>query len=304
MTLGRYTKSVAVMMACAVVMAWWLASAEAQTKDESRTYYLEHKHSGKYAASDKKVDGTSPFLWGPIPAGHEKRYQFKLVPSGVPEFYYLVHEYSGKYLGAGTEDGDRLVLWGPIPKGHEDRYRFKFVDTKQRDGALNLLHKASGKFVGAGGGENDNGAELLIWGPIPKGHEDRYGFRLFDASSEQPKVTPSRKTVAGEVEFHGKGGKIFADVSKLHLSPDGTFFYQALGIVTYRGTWDISGDRLTMTAREKATGLFEPSKPISDENERLFSKDALCTFDHLGRLTSCESWRGKRVTVRYIEPKK
>jgi hypothetical protein len=198
----------------------------AQTEKVSLSYYLEHKHSTKYVASDKKGDGAIPFLWGPIPAGHEKRYQFRLVLAG--DYFYLMHEYSGKYLGAGTKDGDRLVLGGPIPKGHEDRYLFKSVNADGRRYSY-LQHKASGKFVGAGGGENDNGAELLLWGPIPKGHEDRYRFCLFRVNSD-----PALARLLVGTWANGKLKKTYDPGGFFN---DGVFLGKS-------GTWIVKGDQL------------------------------------------------------------
>lgn len=142
-------------------------------------YYLKHKLSDKFVASDKVVDGGNVFLWGPIPAGHEVRYQFKLMAAGEANHYYLVHAYSGKYLGAGVKNGDRVALAGRIPAGQEANYRFWLADSSE--GFYFLYHKASGKAVGAGGGGNDNGAELMLWGPIPDAHVHRYRFQFYKA---------------------------------------------------------------------------------------------------------------------------
>lgn len=212
-----------------VAMVWGQTFSGAQTEKPSLSCYLEHIHSTKFVASDKKVDGAIPFLWGPIPAGHEKRYQFKLVPSETPEFNYLIHEYSGKYLGAGDKDGDRLVLWGPIPKGHEDRYRFKSVRASFRGEIVYLLHKASGKYVGAGGGANDNGAELLIWGPIPKGHEERYKFRYWDSKSD-----PALARLLVGTWVNGKQTKVYNPLGSFH---DRVLFGK-------NGSWHVIGDKL------------------------------------------------------------
>jgi len=78
-----------------------------------RQYFLEHEFSGKYVCTGAKHDGAFVHLWGPIPAGHEPHYRFKIVASGEQGYYYLIHQHSGKYICTGdTEDGARIHLWG------------------------------------------------------------------------------------------------------------------------------------------------------------------------------------------------
>jgi len=64
---------------------------------------------------------------GPIAAGHEDRYKFKLIDTGGGH-YYLWHKHSDKYVCTASRDnGGEIHLWGPIPQGHEKRYRFRFA---------------------------------------------------------------------------------------------------------------------------------------------------------------------------------
>jgi len=42
-------------------------------------YNLLHKNSGKYVCTGDTFNGGNIFIWGPIPAGHEDRYKFKLI---------------------------------------------------------------------------------------------------------------------------------------------------------------------------------------------------------------------------------
>lgn len=44
-------------------------------------YNILHKYSGKYVCSGNTTDGGNIFIWGPIPAGHEDRYKFDLIPN-------------------------------------------------------------------------------------------------------------------------------------------------------------------------------------------------------------------------------
>ena len=42
-------------------------------------YNLLHKYSGKYVCAGDTFNGGNIHIWGPIPAGHEDRYKFKLI---------------------------------------------------------------------------------------------------------------------------------------------------------------------------------------------------------------------------------
>ena len=42
-------------------------------------YNLLHKYSGKYVCTGDIFNGGNIHIWGPIPAGHEDRYKFKLI---------------------------------------------------------------------------------------------------------------------------------------------------------------------------------------------------------------------------------
>ena len=93
--------------------------------DSTSYFSFRHQFSGKYMCSGRTENGGDLWLWGPIPDGHEVRYNFELIELGQG-YFYLRHQFSGKYVCSGeTENGGKLWLWGPIPDGHEIRYQFK-----------------------------------------------------------------------------------------------------------------------------------------------------------------------------------
>jgi len=136
-------------------------------------FNLMHHHSGKYVCAGATSNGGNIHIWGPIPIGHEDRYQFKLISKG-DGYYNILHKHSGKYVCAAAGNGANIHIWGPIPSGHEDRYQFKLIPAPY--GYFKILHKYSGKYVCTG--DTNNGGNIHIWGPIPSGHQNRYQFRL------------------------------------------------------------------------------------------------------------------------------
>jgi hypothetical protein len=133
-----------------------------------------HKHSRRYVCTGATQNGGNIHIWGPVPRGHEARYQFKLIPTR-DGYYYILHRFSGKYVCSGSRaNGGNIFHWGPIPRGHEDRYKFKLIPT--RDGYYYIQHKFSGKYVCSG--SQANGGNIHLWGPIPRGHEARYKFSI------------------------------------------------------------------------------------------------------------------------------
>ena len=166
-------------------------TAFAQNFTQESVYYFQHEYSGKYICTGSQDNGANFHSWGPIPTGigHEPRYRFKILPSGKPEYYYLLHEYSAKYLcSGGQENGSNFHTWGPIPSGHENRYRFKIIPTEKPE-YFYLMHEYSGRYICTGGLEN--GSNLHSWGPIPPGHESRYRFKITkspDYSAQLPTI--------------------------------------------------------------------------------------------------------------------
>lgn len=137
-------------------------------------YNLLHKHSNKYVCTGHTHNGGNIHIWGPIPGGHEDRYNFKFISCG-DGYYYIQHKYSSKYVCTGDKhNGGNIHIWGPIPKGHEDRYKFQLIPTL--DGYFYILHKYSSKYVCTRDTNNDG--NIHIWGPIPSGHENRYKFKI------------------------------------------------------------------------------------------------------------------------------
>ena len=97
--------------------------------DPSKYYNILHKHSQKLVHCSGIHDGANIDIWGPITAGEEEYFEFKLVDTG--DGYYYILNKSGKYVCSGdTFDGGNIHIWGPIPSGHEDRYKFKLISVQ------------------------------------------------------------------------------------------------------------------------------------------------------------------------------
>jgi hypothetical protein len=112
------------------------------------------------------------------------------LPVEAGDIFYLVsnssHGVDRKCVNpAGdAKNGSRLWLWGPIPKGHGPRYRFKLVSAGDEGNKHfdYLLNTFSGKYMCSG--DTKDGGKLWLWGPIPKGDEARYQFRLINTGQE------------------------------------------------------------------------------------------------------------------------
>lgn len=91
--------------------------------------YLLNTFSGKYMCSGDTKDGGKLWLWGPIPKGHEPRYQFMLVKTGQEHVYRIWHKFSGKYVAAAATErnGSELELWD-LGKKAGISFEFEFTE--------------------------------------------------------------------------------------------------------------------------------------------------------------------------------
>jgi hypothetical protein len=89
-------------------------------------YYIGLVGTDKLICRGGADDGDVAHIWGPIPAGHESRYKFKLVEARDGG-YHLQHKLTGKYLAPPNPGVSHVALWTKIPPDSVDAFRFFLV---------------------------------------------------------------------------------------------------------------------------------------------------------------------------------
>lgn len=123
---------------------------------------------------------------------------------------------------------------------------FEEPESVINEGNYQFMHKYSDKYLCTG--EVDNGGHVHLWGPIPKGHEDRYSFNLRTAGDgyyylvhkySGKYICTGAKENGGPVHLWGPIPSGHEDRYKFSLSPAGDDYYYL--IHKYSGKYVCTG---------------------------------------------------------------